>query len=230
MRRQDCSFLKKRTKKLLFSSPARAYPANSPISAQAERQKSFGSFLQKRTLFLFCFCLAACAAPPLTLYTLSDQTGTPAPPLGERPQVIEVARVTIPDDFDSEDILVHDGNVLQRSKTGRWASRLSLEITSLLTHVLAARNPNALVTDVRQLTSPAARLLISITQLDVTAQGHATLIADWQIVPENTQASIVRARAQFSLSGPVKTDQDVVSLESELLKRLADSITLPPGT
>jgi uncharacterized lipoprotein YmbA len=138
--------------------------------------------------------------------------------------------VTIPDDFDTEDILVHDGNVLRRSKSGRWASRLSLEITSLLTHDLAVRHPEALVTDVRQLASPAARLLISITELDVTAQGHAALVADWQIVPENTEASVVRARAQFSLSGPVMTDQDVVSLEGELVKSLAGSITLPPGT
>ena len=174
--------------------------------------------------------LAACAAPPLTLYTLGDQEGAaPAPPLGDHPVVVEVVRVSIPDDFDTEDILLHHGNILRRSKTGRWASRLSLEITALLTHDLAARYPQALVTDVRQLTSPADRLLISISQFDVTAQGQARLTADWQVVPENSDAKIVRARAQFSLSGAVATDQDVVTLEGELIKRLAASIILPSG-
>ena len=209
--------------------PAPAHPANSTVSVQAKTQKSFGSFLQNRTLLL-CTCLAGCAAPPLTLYTLADQEGaTSAQPLGVHPVVIEVARVSIPDDFDTEDILVHDGNILRRSKTGRWAGRLSLEITSLLAHDLAARHPEALITDVRQLTSPGERVLISITQLDVTAQGHAELTADWQIVPENSEAKIVRDRAHFSLSGPVATDQDVVTLEGALIKNLAGAISLPPG-
>jgi uncharacterized lipoprotein YmbA len=229
-RTQESSFLKKRTKKLLFPAPAPAPPANSTIYVRAERQKSFGSFLQKRTAFLACLLLTTCAAPPLTLFTLSNQDAVaPTPPLGDHLIVVEVARVSIPDDFDSEDILVHDGNVLRRSKSGRWASRLSLEITSLLTRDLAARYPQALVTDVRQLTSPADRLLVSITRLDLTAQGHAVLTADWQIVPENAASKILRDRVQFNLSGPVATDQDVVTLEGELVRRLAGSIILPPG-
>ena len=198
---------------------------------RAQTQKSFGSFLQKRTTFLLCTLLASCASPPLTLYTLADDSSSAvAPSLDEHPVVVEIARVSIPDDFDSEDILVHDGNVLKRSKTGRWASRLSLEITSLLTHDLAARYPQALVTDVRQLTSPADRLLVSITRLDISAQGRAEIVADWQLVPENSEAKIARARAQFSLSGPVATDKDVVALEGELVNRLAGSVFLPPGT
>jgi uncharacterized lipoprotein YmbA len=104
-----------------------------------------------------------------------------------------------------------------------------LEITALLTHDLAARYPDALITDVRQLTSPADRLLVSISRLDITAQGQAEISADWQIVPENSTANIVRARAQFSLSGPVATDQDVVSLEGALVRKLAETVSLPPG-
>jgi uncharacterized lipoprotein YmbA len=172
--------------------------------------------------------LASCASPPLTLYTLADPVGAPsAPPLAAHPLVIEVARVSIPDDVDSEDILLHDGSLLRRSKTGRWASRLSLEITALLTHKLADRHPDALVTDVRQLTSPDDRLVVSITRLDITAQGQASLTADWQIVPENSDAKMSRDRASFSLAGPVATDHDIVALQSELIRRLADAILLP---
>jgi len=175
--------------------------------------------------------LAGCGAPPLTLYTLSDRGGLdqPAASLGEHPFVIEVARVTIPDDFDSEDILVQDGSILRRSKTGRWASRLSLEITSMVTHRLAARHPEALVTDVRQLTPPSERLLVSITRLDLTANGAAAITADWQVVPEDARRRLVRDRAQFSLSGPVANDHDVVALEEQLIEKLADAIALPPS-
>jgi uncharacterized lipoprotein YmbA len=183
----------------------------------------------KKILLCAGMMLAGCAAPPLTLYTLADQTNQTAAPLGEHPVVIEVSRVTIPDDLDTEDILVQDGNVLRRSKTGRWASRLSMEITSVLAHQLASRYPEALVTDVRQLTSPAERVLVSITKLDITAQGAAEITADWQIVPENSQSSVTRDRARFSLSGPVTTDQDVVALEGKLIGKLAESISLPPG-
>jgi len=175
--------------------------------------------------------LAGCAAPPLSLYTLSGGSGPdqPARPLGAHPFVIEVARVTIPDDLDTEDILLQDGSVLRRSKTGRWASRLSLEITSMLTQKLAGRHPEALVTDMRQLTPPSERLLVSITRLDLSANGVAEFAADWQIVPEDARARMMRDRVQFSLSGLVANDRDVVALEKQLIDKLADAISLPPS-
>ncbi len=172
--------------------------------------------------------LASCGAPPLILYTLSDQPGQAAESsLGDHPFVIEVARVTIPDDLDTEDILLQDGSILRRSKTGRWASRLSLEITSMLTRKLAARHPEALVTDVRQLTPPSERLLVSISRLEITANGAAEITADWQVVPADARANLVRDRVQFSLSGAVANDHDVVALEEMLIDKLAAAISLP---
>jgi uncharacterized lipoprotein YmbA len=44
--------------------------------------------------------------------------------------VIAVARVTLPDDLDTQDILVRRGSVLESSHTARWASRLSLAVTA----------------------------------------------------------------------------------------------------
>jgi uncharacterized lipoprotein YmbA len=174
------------------------------------------------------FTLAGCAAPPLALYTLSEPAGpVAAPSLGAHPFVIEVARVTIPDDLDSEDIVLQDGSILRRSKTGRWASRLSLEITAMLTQKLAARHPEALVTDVRQLTPPSERLLVSIARLAISSGGAADITADWQIVPADTRQKLLRDRAQFSLSGPVADDHDVVALEEALIEKLADAISLP---
>src|SRR4051794_10039815 len=116
-----------------------------------------------RIAILGCLVLATCGAPPLTLYTL----GTPATakdthPLDRAPIVIAVARVTIPDELDTEDMVVRDGNTLRRSRLGRWASRLSLGITDRLTGRLAERYPRALVTDRPLTETPSYRVLINI--------------------------------------------------------------------
>jgi uncharacterized protein len=171
--------------------------------------------------------LASCAAPPLTLYTLGGPAiATDAPPLGGRAMVIEIRRVTLPDYLDTQDILVRHGNTLERSSRGRWASRLSLGITDLLTGRLAQRRPDALVTDQPQTEAPSYRVLINISRLDVTAEGVATLEADWQIVPRDPAMPTRRDRAGFSITGPVATDQDVVTLEETLVARLAGAIDI----
>jgi uncharacterized lipoprotein YmbA len=169
--------------------------------------------------------LTSCAAPSLALYTLGAPAVTSdTGPLGGRATVIEIARVTLPDYLDTQDILVRNGNTLERSHQGRWASRLSLGITDLLTARLAQRRPDALVTDQPQTQAPSYRILINISRLDVTVGGVATLEADWLIVPRDPAMPTRRNRAQFSATGPVATDQDVVALEEGVLDRLANAI------
>ena len=179
-------------------------------------------------LLLGCGLLAACAAPPLTLYTLgTPPTAADTVPLERTPMVIALARVSIQDDLDTADIIVRDGATLRRSHQGRWASRLSLGITDRLTQRLAARYPRALVTDRPLSETPADRILINIGRLDVTTSGNATLDADWLIVPRNATSPTVRNRVSFSTTGPVATDQDVVTLIGTLLDKLADAIEVP---
>lgn len=182
-----------------------------------------------RTLWLVLL-LSCCAAPPLTLYTLdSASRASEAVPLGRKPLVIAIARVSIPDELDTEDIVVRDGNVLQRSSKGRWGSRLSLGITGRLTDRLAARRPNALVTDRPLTETPSYRVQINIGRLDVSSAGVATLDADWLIVPRVPNAPTLRNRTHVVVSGPVATDQDVVTLMGVVLDRLANAIVLPGG-
>jgi len=76
---------------------------------------------------VLCLLLAACAAPKLTLYTL-DTAPAEAPQPNKPRAVIAVARVSIPDELDTQDIMVRDASTLRRSSLGRWASRLSLAI------------------------------------------------------------------------------------------------------
>jgi uncharacterized lipoprotein YmbA len=169
--------------------------------------------------------LNACGAPPLTVYTLGVPSGpSNAAPLGKKPVVIAVARVTVPDELDTEDIVLRDGSTLRRSQRGRWATRLSLGITDRLTERLAKRRPDALVTDRPLTDAPSYRILINIERLDVNAAGVATLDADWIIVPHDSDAPTRRDRGHFSATGPVATDQDVVTLVGVVLDRLAGAI------
>ena len=143
-----------------------------------------------------------------------------------RPVVIAVARVTLPDELDTEDIVVRDGSTLRRSVRGRWASRLSLGITDRLTERLAERRPDALVTDRPLTDTPSFRVLVNIGRLDVTTAGVATLDADWMIVPRDAAARTVRDRGHFTATGPVATDQDVVKLLGAVLDQLAGAINI----
>jgi uncharacterized protein len=180
-----------------------------------------------RRVLLVCLLVASCAAPPLTLYTLGTAPAqTDASTLGQTPPVVAVARVTMPDELDTADVVVRDGNTLRRSSGGRWASRLSLGITDRLTAKLAQRYPGLLVTDRPLTDAPAARVLVNISRIDTSASGTATLEADWVVAPHDPGRPIQRDRMRTSISGPVGTDQDVVRLTGELVDRLAAAIDL----
>ena len=178
---------------------------------------------------------ASCASPPVTLYALGASGGGASDGAGEvalRPgsTVIEVARLTLPDYLDTQDIVVRRGSVLASSHTGRWASRLSLGATDLLAARLARTRPGALVTGQQQTTTPNYRLVVNISRFDVALQpdgaGRAILDADWLIVPRDATRPTRRDRVSLESTGAVGSDQGVVSLETTLLSRLADAIDI----
>ena len=167
-----------------------------------------------------------CAGPPLTVYTLqappARMAGLPAI-MG----VVAVARVAVPDAVDSQDILVRQGAVLRRSATGRWATRLSLGVTDLMTARLAARYPDALVTDQPQAGAVTARVDINIDTLDVAADGSAVLSANWTIIPADPKRRVTHDRARIVLAGSAADDAAVVVLLGRSVVALADRIVLP---
>jgi uncharacterized lipoprotein YmbA len=172
--------------------------------------------------------LVSCAGPPLTLYTLNESESPNPPTLDRSARVIEISRASLPDELDNEDILVLDGSSLRKSSHGRWASRLSLQVTDLITQRLAARYPEALVTDRRQTEPPSMRITISITRLEVTSGGAASVVADWVMIPQDPSTPSLRFRREFGAAGSVATDHDVVMLEPEVLNRLAASMASDP--
>jgi uncharacterized protein len=180
-----------------------------------------------RISVLGCVLLGACAAPPLTLYTLATPSiTTDARRPGKAPIVIAVSRVTIPDELDTEDIVVREGSTLRRSRLGRWASRLSVGITGRLTERLGERYPKALVTDRPLTDTPSDRVLINIGRFDVSNAGVTTLDADWLVIPRDATTPPRRERAHFSAAGPVGTDKDIVTLMGIVLDQLAGAIDI----
>jgi uncharacterized lipoprotein YmbA len=177
--------------------------------------------------------LVGCAGPPLTLYTLEPDGSAlggagDQPVLGATPTVIAVAPVAVPAELDSEDVSVRSGAVVQRSSSGRWASRLSNEITERLTADLAARDPQALVTSAPQGQTPTYRVVVTLSRFDVSAAGRVVVTADWAIVPADPAAAVQRGRTIFAVEGPVATDVQVVTLQGAAVDRLGRAIRLGP--
>jgi len=171
--------------------------------------------------------LGSCAGPPLKLYTLAaGHAEAEGKAFNRSPVIIAVARVTLPDELDNDDILIRSGPNLLRSSRGRWSARLSTEVTERLTSQLAARRPDALVTSSPQSPTPSYRLIITLSRFDVSVDGHATLAADWLIVPGDPAANPLRDRTTFTMDGSVATDRDVVLLEGRVMDRLGQSIDL----
>ncbi len=171
--------------------------------------------------------LGSCAGPPLKLYTLgAGHAEAEGKAFNRSPVIIAVARVTLPDELDNDDILVRSGQNLLRSSRGRWSARLSTEVTERLTAQLAARRPDALVTSTPQSQTPSYRIVITLSRFDVSVDGRATLAADWLIVPSDPAASPRRDRTTFTMDGSVATDRDVVLLEGRVMDRLGQSIGL----
>jgi uncharacterized lipoprotein YmbA len=171
--------------------------------------------------------LGSCAGPPLKLYTLgAGHAEAEGKAFNRSPVIIAVARVTLPDELDNDDILIRSGPNLLRSSRGRWSARLSTEVTERLTAQLAARRPDALVTSSPQSGTPSYRIIITLSRFDVNVDGHATLVADWLIVPGDPAASPRRGRTAFTMDGSVATDQDVVLLQGRVMDRLGQLIDL----
>jgi len=168
--------------------------------------------------------LGGCAGPPLVLYTLGvpGQAGTP-PSLRPGAPVVMVGRIGVPDALDSQDILVRDGAILRRSSTGRWASRLSVAATDLVTTRLAARLPGALVTDQPQAAAVSYRVDVNVSRLDISRDGVGVLDANWTVVPGDPAQRVVRNRTEVRAQGSAASDAGVAALTSELFGKFGDT-------
>ncbi|KXV50478.1 hypothetical protein AD944_04990, partial [Acetobacter tropicalis] len=152
------------------------------------------------TALTACALLSACASPPLRLYTLgmpSDQE-VRQPHLSSRATTIQISRVVIPDYLDSQDMVLRNGEEIVRSPKSRWATRLSLGMTDLITNEIANSHPNELITDQPLVDVATLRVQVNISRFDVDANGQAVLDANWAVLPQDPNKPLIRDRAHLT--------------------------------
>jgi uncharacterized protein len=179
--------------------------------------------------FMAACLLTSCAGPRLITYTLTlPPATTPDTLLVRKPIVISVSAINVPNDVDGTDIIVRDGSVLQRSRTGRWASRLSDGVTSRLAERLAERYPQMLVTTTPVSDTPAVSIRINVSRLDIGADGTGVLEADWTTVPADPRQPERRRRVPLVQTVSSPPHADVVALVGQLIDALATDIDVGP--
>lgn len=174
-----------------------------------------------------CGLLAGCASPQLHIYTLGIPLHADTKSLQVSPQttVVQVNRVVMPDYLDCQDIITRQGEEIRRSPNSRWASRLSLGVTDLITNEVAATQHNALFTDQPLAQTADMQVMIAISEFDVDISGHAILNAHWAIVPRDRHKPLLRNIVHLAANGPVRTDADTAALMRNLVMQLATQIS-----
>lgn len=171
--------------------------------------------------------LAGCASPPLHIYTLGIPVHSDTKSLQVSPQttVVQVSRVVMPDYLDCQDIITRQGEEIHRSPNSRWASRLSLGITDLITNEVAATaSHDTLFTDQPLAKAADMQIMIAISEFDVDVNGHAILNAHWAIIPHDRNKPLLRNIVHLAANGPVHTDADTAALMRNLVVQLATQI------
>ena len=170
--------------------------------------------------------LTGCAGPPLRVYTLNTPAHHEAvqPSLSPHAAIISISHAIIPDYLDTQDILLRHGTEIHRNPSSRWASRLSVGITNLITNEIASFHPSELVTDQTFIGNPTLQIQINISRFDVTSHGHVLLDANWFILPSNTSKPVIRNQIQIRDTGSVATPADIAILMRKTVITLADKI------
>ena len=196
--------------------------------------------MKPRGFLLICACvsacLAGCAPPAPKLYLLAPpaMAGMPGSSGAQAVAgpVLEVPRLHIPDYLDSRDIQMRDASsMLMVSRSGRWASRLSDQLTDTLVADLGKLHPDRMVTR-STIMGRSSRLLLDITTLELDRDGDAMMVADWSIAQEN--GSPLHDHERFAVQADARneasngtSDARVITLLRELIRQLAARIQLP---
>lgn len=193
----------------------------SPTLSQG-RASSFLRLSQALCLAL-PLAIAGCASPPLKLYTLAP----PQPPVASTAPAtfVQLTRVTLPDYIDNQSILVRDGSLLKNSSNARWAERLSSGITDLLVADLAASHPDLLIGRYSVGIPANTRIEVSISRLDITSTGEATLVAQWAFIPADEKRSIQRGQTVLHLNGATDSSAAIVALTQKIVTELSSKIS-----
>ena len=175
---------------------------------------------------LLAALLAGCAPPAPRLYLIAPPAATL--PAVQADTVLEVPRLRIPDYLDTRDIQVRDaGSVLSASPTGRWASRLSDQLTDALVADLQPLHPELQVTRSTLGSSRRQRLLVDLNTLELSRDGSAVALARWSLERPGRPDLVMQAR--LAVRGDNGSDAGVLETLRALMAQLAGRIRFPAG-
>ncbi len=175
---------------------------------------------------LLAALLAGCAPPVPRLYLIAPPAATL--PAVQADTVLGVPRLRIPDYLDTRDIQVRDaGSVLSASPTGRWASRLSDQLTDALVADLQPVHPELQVTRSTLGSSRRERLLVDLDILELSRDGNAVAQARWSL--ERPGRPDLMMQTRLSLRGDNASDAGVLETLRALMAQLAGRIRFPAG-
>jgi len=122
------------------------------------------------------------SSPPPHIYVLRSARNVEDVTAAQRVDRIGLATIAIPDYLHSTDIVTRTGeHELVSSTTGRWGERLDVGLRDALASDLSARLPITFVTTTRDIDASVRRLLVTVSTLDVWADGRCILVASWSI-------------------------------------------------
>jgi uncharacterized protein len=185
--------------------------------------------MRRRPLLLLPALLAACASPPVNMYTLAEVPGAEVPTARH---AIQLRRVGLPGSLDRSEIVRAAVNYqLQMNDRDRWGGSLGAMIGLVLSEDLAQRLPQTTVfTETGAVSTDADIILeIDIARFDGDASGTMVLLVQVGIRHNGTRAppTVRTLRLTQLLSGPTTADQ--VATMSALLGQLADAIARAIG-
>jgi uncharacterized protein len=181
--------------------------------------------MRRRTWLLLPLALAACASPPLALYTLAAQ---PGPVLHTSRRSVELRRIGLAGYLDRPEIVRTDAQYrLHVTDADRWGEPLGGMIARVMTENLVQRLPDAAVfTESGAIsTQPDIVLEMDIQRLDADASGAVVLLAQVAVRREGARAASANAttlRVSEQVAGAAT--QETVAAMSRALAELCDRI------
>lgn len=176
---------------------------------------------------LLAGALGCASLPPRKVYVLDNAKDSAEVSATSTAPVLRLERVLVPDYLDTTDILTRvGGHELRSSQTGQWGERLSLGITHALRDDLATRLPTPILAGIEHGGEAVLRVLVSIETLDVWADGHCILTANWSLLEKDKPNAVLTEQGAFTAaaSGENPGDAMVIAAMANAVSQLADSI------
>lgn len=172
--------------------------------------------------------LVSCASvePRPTIYVLGSPASSErkTESLLGRP-ILEVKPVHLPDYIDVTDILIRrPDNVLDASRTGRWAERLSAGVTRAFAAGLESRLTYMAVTTGNPGERQYCQTVVDVETFERSVEGAVVFAAQWRLLGSDSDGPLVAERVTLAESGVAENDAAIVAAMSRTIDAFAEQV------